>query len=163
MSTQTVSSWIGEPGFEISYFNSGSDVPMFTEELKVPVVAMVRGLKPGVEELGFQFRRKTSSSSLRILTPGPNDYEPTPHGAVLCYEEYVVERIYMPEAVQTASSSNVSIIFAGRNSEYESEGFELDTNSLPEAQVKLIKAVAAGSEKTILALNCGNPIDVSPF
>jgi beta-glucosidase len=95
--------------------------------------------------------------------PKQNDYEPTPHGAVLCYEEYVNERARISAAVQTASSSDVSIIFAGRNSEYESEGFDLASNSLPEAQVKLIKAVAAVSEKTVLVLHCGNPIDVSPF
>ena len=104
---------------------------------------------------------------VRLLTqariPKENDYEPNPHGAVLCYEEYVNDRTSISEAVQIAASSDVSIVFAGRNHEYESEGFDLDTIILPERQIKLIKAVAAVSEKTVLVLNCGNPIDVSPI
>lgn len=57
----------------------------------------------------------------------------------------------------------MSIIFAGRNHEYESEGFDLISNSLPEEQVKLIKAVAAASHRTVLVLYCGNPIDAAPY
>lgn len=71
------------------------------------------------------------------------------------------DRTSISEAVQIAASSDVSIIFAGCNHEYESEGFDLDTISLPERQIKLIKAVAAVSDKTVLVLNCGNTIDVS--
>ncbi|KAL4907726.1 hypothetical protein BDW74DRAFT_189166 [Aspergillus multicolor] len=218
----------GEPGFDIAYYNSGCDEPAYTEQQTVPVVAMVRDLKPGLKETGFRFEISTTITptttgmhtlaarvtgvfslyvddklvgslseqaevsmedflfeparlehrapvsmlagrpyQVRLVTnarvPKENDYEPTPHGAVLCYEEYVNERGCIAEAVQTASSSDVSIIFAGRNHEYESEGFDLVTNRLPEAQVKLIKAVAAVSHRTVLVLNCGNPIDVSPF
>ncbi|RDW87086.1 glycoside hydrolase family 3 protein [Aspergillus mulundensis] len=218
----------GEPGFDIAYYNSGCDEPAYTERQAVPVVAMVRDLKPGLEETGFRYEISTTitpastgvhtlaarvtgafllfvdnelvgslseqaevsmedflfeparlehrisvpmvagkSYHVRLVTnariPKENDYEPTPHGAVLCYEEYVNERASIAEAVQAASSADVSIIFAGRNHEYESEGFDLVSNSLPDAQVKLIKAVAAVSHRTVLVLNCGNPINVSPF
>ncbi|KAL3455811.1 putative glycosyl hydrolase [Aspergillus heterothallicus] len=218
----------GGHGFDAEYFNNESEEPVYTENLKVPVVAMVRDLKPGLSESGFRYEisttitpatsgthtlaaRVTGAFSLfvdgKVVTslseqreismedflfeparlehrasvemvagkqyyirlvanarvPKKNDYEPTPHGAVLCYEEYLNERASISEAVQAASVSDMSIVFAGRNSEYESEGFDLATNSLPEAQIKLIKAVAAVSAKTVLVLNCGNPIDVSPF
>ena len=218
----------GKPGFDISYFNQGCDTPVHTEHQHVPVVAMVRNLKPGLKEPGFSYQISTtitptstgrhtlaaritgafslfvedkcvlSSSTqsevsmedflfepvrlerrvsvpmaagkpylVRLLTQAriakENDYEPNPHGAILCYEEYVNNRTSISEAVQIAASSDVSIIFAGRNHEYESEGFDLDTIRLPERQIKLIKAVAAVSEKTVLVLNCGNPIDVSPI
>jgi beta-glucosidase len=95
--------------------------------------------------------------------PRENDYEPTPHGATLCYEEFSDERALIAEAVQAASSADVSIIFAGRNQQYESEGFDLDSMNISEPQVRLIRAVTAVSKKTALVLNCGNPIDVSPF
>ncbi|KAL6233336.1 hypothetical protein BDW75DRAFT_252095 [Aspergillus navahoensis] len=201
---QTRSIKSGEPGFDIAYFNSGCDGPVYTEHQKIPVVAMVRDLKPGLEATGFHYEisttitpittglhtlaaRVTGAFSLlvndevvaslseqaeismedflfeparlehrasvsmlagrpyhvRLLTqarvPRPNDYEPTPHGAVLCYEEYENERACRAQAVQAASSADVSIIFAGRNYQYESEGFDLASNSLPEAQLKLIK------------------------
>ncbi|KAL4748228.1 hypothetical protein BDW72DRAFT_205812 [Aspergillus terricola var. indicus] len=218
----------GEPGFDIAYFNQGCDVPVYTEHQKVPVVAMVRDLKPGLEATGFRYEisttitpattgvhtlaaRVTGAFSLLVndnvvaslatqapvsmedflfeparlehrasvsmlagkpyqvrlvahaRIPRQNDYEPTPHGAVLCYEEDENERACIAQAVHAASVADVSIIFAGRNQEYESEGFDLVSNSLPEAQIKLIKAVAAVSHRTVLVLNCGNPIDVAPF
>ncbi|KAL4811965.1 putative glycosyl hydrolase [Aspergillus spinulosporus] len=218
----------GEPGFDIAYFNHGCDVPVHTEHQKIPVVAMVRNLKPGLEATGFRYEisttitpattgvhtlaaRVTGAFSLlvndkvvaslatqasvsmedflfqparlehrasvsmlagkpyqiRLVTkariPRQNDHEPTPHGAVLCYEEYENERACVAQAVHAAAAADVSIIFAGRNHEYESEGFDLVSNSLPEAQVRLIKAVAAVSPRTVLALYCGNPIDVTPF
>ena len=43
----------GEPGFDIAYFNKGCDVPVHTEHQKVPIVAMVRELKPGLEGTNF--------------------------------------------------------------------------------------------------------------
>ncbi|GIC86313.1 glycosyl hydrolase family protein [Aspergillus udagawae] len=82
----------------------------------------------------------------RIAIPRKNDYEPIAHGATLCSEEFSDERASISEAVKVASTSDVSIIFAGRNQIYESE-----------------RAVTAVSKKTVLVLNCGNPIDVSPF
>ncbi|KAF4282489.1 hypothetical protein KXX16_000019 [Aspergillus fumigatus] len=218
----------GSPGFDVAYYNEDSDIPVYTEHQKTPVVAMVRNLKPGLTEPGFSCEisttitpkttgphtlaaRVTGSFSLfveskavlsvpkqhevtmedflfeparlehrtsvfmeagkpylvRLLSrariPRENDYEPTPHGATLCYEEFSDERAAIAEAVQAAFSADVSIIFAGRNQQYESEGFDLESMSISEPQVRLIRAVTAVSKKTVLVLNCGNPIDVSPF
>ncbi|KAM0552372.1 hypothetical protein ACHAPJ_007932 [Fusarium lateritium] len=89
--------------------------------------------------------------------------EPTPYSAALCFEEYHSEDATIAEAVEVARSSDAAIIYAGRNEQYESEGFDLEDIRMPENQTKLIKAVAAVAKKTILVMHCGNPIDVSAF
>ncbi|KAF4968523.1 hypothetical protein FSARC_4090 [Fusarium sarcochroum] len=89
--------------------------------------------------------------------------EPTPYAAALCFEEYYSEDAAIAEAVEIARSSDEAIIYAGRNEQYESEGFDLEDIRMPENQAKLIKAVAAVAKKTILVMHCGNPIDVSSF
>lgn len=89
--------------------------------------------------------------------------EPTPYAATICFEEYKSEEAAIADAVELARASDVSIIYAGRNEQYESEGYDLEDIRMPENQTALIKAVAAVSKKTVLVLNCGNPIDVSAF
>jgi beta-glucosidase len=89
--------------------------------------------------------------------------EPTPYGATLCYEEEYSEEDAISEAVELAAKSDISLIYAGRNEQHESEGFDMKSMSLPDNQISLIKAVAAASRQTVLLLHCGNPIDVSPF
>lgn len=89
--------------------------------------------------------------------------EPTPYAAAICFEEYYSEDTAIAEAVEMARSADVSVIYAGRNEQYESEGFDLVDIRMPENQTKLIKAVAAVARKTILIMHCGNPIDVSAF
>ncbi|CAI7570164.1 unnamed protein product [Penicillium manginii] len=94
--------------------------------------------------------------------PSP-DGEISPHSAKLCFMEEHNDRVAIAEAVNVAARSDVSIIFGGRTHEHESEGFDLQTLKLPESQVRMIKAVASVSKKTILVMHCGNPIDVSDF
>ncbi|KAH7175090.1 thermostable beta-glucosidase B [Fusarium flagelliforme] len=89
--------------------------------------------------------------------------EPTPYAATLCFEEYSSEDDAIAEAVEMARSADATIIYAGRNDQYESEGFDLEDIRMPENQTKLINAVAAVAKKTILVMHCGNPIDVSAF
>lgn len=89
--------------------------------------------------------------------------EISPHSAKLCFEEEHDDRVAIAEAVSIAAQSDVSIIVGGRTREHESEGFDLRTLKLPDSQVRMIKAVASVSKKTILVLHCGNPIDVSDF
>ncbi|GKT46123.1 putative beta-glucosidase I [Colletotrichum spaethianum] len=87
--------------------------------------------------------------------------EPTPYAATICFEEYRSDETAIAEAVELAKASDVSIIYAGRNEQYESEGYDLEDIRMPANQTALIKAVAAASKKTVLVLHCGNPIDVS--
>ncbi|KAF3384817.1 Beta-glucosidase B [Penicillium rolfsii] len=94
--------------------------------------------------------------------PSP-DGELSPHSAKLCFMEEHNDRVAIAEAVNAAARSDVSIIFGGRTHEHESEGFDLQTLKLPESQIRMIKAVASVSERTIFVMHCGNPIDVSDF
>ncbi|KAJ5341505.1 glycosyl hydrolase [Penicillium brevicompactum] len=89
--------------------------------------------------------------------------EISPHSAKLCFEEECNDRAAIAEATTVAAHSDVSVIIAGRTHEHESEGFDLKSLKLPESQVRMIKAVSSVSEKTVLVLHCGNPIDVSDF
>ncbi|WQF89903.1 Putative glycoside hydrolase, family 3, glycoside hydrolase family 3 domain, immunoglobulin [Colletotrichum destructivum] len=88
--------------------------------------------------------------------------EPTPYAAALCFEEYRSDEAAIQEAAELARKSDVSIVYAGRNEQYESEGYDLDDIRMPANQTALIKAVAAASRgRTVLVLHCGNPVDVS--
>lgn len=62
------------------------------------------------------------------------------------------------EAVKTAKTSDVAIIFAGTNANYESEGFDRKDLVLPNNQDELIKQVAAANKNTIVVLATGSPV-----
>ncbi|KAJ4304478.1 hypothetical protein N0V90_000004 [Kalmusia sp. IMI 367209] len=101
---------------------------------------------------------------IKLIMQGPSKLsigEPTPYAATLAFEEAYSEDNVIEEAVSVARSSDISVIYAGRNAQYESEGFDLDTIELPANQTRLVRAVAAASRKTVLVLHAGNPIDVS--
>lgn len=89
--------------------------------------------------------------------------EISPHSAKLCFEEEHNDRLTIAQAVDVAAQSDINVIIGGRTSEHESEGFDLRALTLTESQVRMIKAVASVSRKTILVLHSGNPIDVSEF
>ncbi|KAJ6188609.1 hypothetical protein N7519_003517 [Penicillium mononematosum] len=106
------------------------------------------------------YRIALRTHSRDIASP---DGEISPHSAKMCFMEEHNDRVAIAEAVSVAARSDVSVIFGGRTHEHESEGFDLQTLELPESQVRMIKAVASVSKKTILVMHCGNPIDVSGF
>ncbi|KAH8590673.1 glycoside hydrolase superfamily, partial [Bisporella sp. PMI_857] len=89
--------------------------------------------------------------------------EPIIHSAQLCYMEEYSDDSDIATAVSVAENADVTVIFAGRTSEHESEGFDAPDMSLPLNQIKMIKEVAAASRRTVLILSCGNPIDVQEF
>ncbi|KAH6977462.1 putative glycosyl hydrolase [Ilyonectria sp. MPI-CAGE-AT-0026] len=89
--------------------------------------------------------------------------EPSPHMTELCYQTENADDQAITEAVSLARGSDVSIVFAGRNSQHEGEGSDMEDISLPNMQEALIRAVAAASKKTIVVLYSGGPFDVSAF
>ncbi len=66
-------------------------------------------------------------------------------------------------AVAAARSADAAVVFAGLTNEYESEGFDRATMDLPEAQVELIKQVAAANPRTVVVLNNGAPLTLEPW
>jgi beta-glucosidase len=64
------------------------------------------------------------------------------------------------EAVELASRSDVVILVAGLNGEWESEGFDRVDMKLPGAQNELIERVVQANKNTIVVLNAGSPLEM---
>ena len=69
----------------------------------------------------------------------------------------------LKRAVAAAKSAAAAVVFAGLTNEYESEGFDRRTMDLPEAQVELIRKVAAANKRTVVVLNNGGPVTLEPW
>jgi beta-glucosidase len=61
-------------------------------------------------------------------------------------------------AVEAARSSDVAVVVVGTNEEWESEGFDRTTLSLPGRQDELVAAVAAANPRTVVVVNAGAPV-----
>lgn len=64
------------------------------------------------------------------------------------------------EACKLARESDVAVVFAGLPDEYESEGFDRDTMSMPVNHNKLIEAVAKVNPNTVVVLQLGAPVEM---
>ena len=61
-------------------------------------------------------------------------------------------------AAALAARSDVALVFAGLNGEWESEGFDRSDMELVGAQNALIEAVAAANPNTVVVLQTGSPV-----
>lgn len=64
------------------------------------------------------------------------------------------------EAVKLAKKSDVVVLIASLNGEWESEGFDRVDMKLPGAQNELIERVAKANKNTIVVLNVGSPVEM---
>lgn len=64
------------------------------------------------------------------------------------------------EACAVARGKDRVLIFAGLPDEYESEGFDRSSLSMPESHVRLIEAVAKVNPRTAVILQCGAPVSM---
>ena len=64
------------------------------------------------------------------------------------------------EAVKLAKNSDVVVLVAGLNREWESEGFDRVDMKLPGAQDELIERVAKANKNTIVVLNVGSAVEM---
>ncbi|WWC66053.1 uncharacterized protein I303_108675 [Kwoniella dejecticola CBS 10117] len=69
---------------------------------------------------------------------------------------------HIREAVELARSSDVVIIVAGLNAEFETEGFDRKDMKLPSATLKLINAVLEVRKDAVICLQSGTPVEI-PF
>lgn len=69
----------------------------------------------------------------------------------------------LKQAVASAKTSDVAIIFAGLNHDYDTEGGDKPDMILPYQQDVLIKAVSKVNPNTIVVFHAGSPIDMSSF
>ncbi len=65
------------------------------------------------------------------------------------------------EAVNTAKSSDMAILFIGGNRDYESEGRDRKDLSLPFGEQALVDAVTAANPNTIIVVIGGGPYDIN--
>ncbi|MCF4100233.1 glycoside hydrolase family 3 C-terminal domain-containing protein [Gillisia sp. M10.2A] len=66
----------------------------------------------------------------------------------------------LEEAVEAAKDSDVAIIFAGSNRDYETEASDRANLDLPFGQEELIKEVLAVNPRTIVVMIAGAPFDI---
>jgi beta-glucosidase len=65
------------------------------------------------------------------------------------------------EAVEAAKNSDVAIIFAGSNRDYETEASDRRDLHLPFGQEELIRKVTAANPRTIVVMIAGAPFDIN--
>ena len=62
------------------------------------------------------------------------------------------------DAVETAKSTDVAVVFIGLTDEFESEGFDRDSLDIPQNHVDLVNAVANANPNTVVVLSGGAPV-----
>jgi beta-glucosidase len=67
----------------------------------------------------------------------------------------------LQKAIDLAAESDVALVFAGLNEEWESEGFDRPDLEIPAPQPELIRGVAAVNSRTVVVLNNGSPLSMS--
>ena len=63
------------------------------------------------------------------------------------------------EAVQTAKTAEIAVVFAGLPDRYESEGFDRDNMKMPEGHLRMIEKVAEANPNTVVILLCGSVVE----
>lgn len=66
----------------------------------------------------------------------------------------------LQRAADLAARSDVAIVIVGTTDDWESEGHDRDSLSLPGRQDDLIAAVRSANERTIVLINTGSPVDM---
>ena len=64
------------------------------------------------------------------------------------------------QAVEIARAARTAVVFAGLPDAYECEGYDRSHMRLPEAQDRLIRAVAAANPNTVVVLHNGSPVEM---
>lgn len=67
------------------------------------------------------------------------------------------------DAINAAKNSDLTIIFAGTNANYESEGFDRKNLILPNNQDEFIQKAADASKNTIVVLTTGSPVEMDKW
>lgn len=67
------------------------------------------------------------------------------------------------EGVKVAADADIAVVFAGLSDREESEGFDRETLLLPDAQVALIRAIAATGTPTIVVLSNGGVVSLESW
>jgi beta-glucosidase len=66
----------------------------------------------------------------------------------------------LTDAVDAASSADVAVVVVGTTAEWETEGYDRTSLSLPGRQGELIRRVTEVAPKTVVVVNAGAPVDL---
>jgi beta-glucosidase len=66
----------------------------------------------------------------------------------------------LDRAVAAARDADVAVVVVGTSHEYESEGFDRTSFSLPARQDELVRRVAAANPRTVVVVNSGTVVDL---
>jgi beta-glucosidase len=69
----------------------------------------------------------------------------------------------LQQAEEAARRADVALVVVGRYNKIESEGFDLKTMDLPAGQNELIEAVERANPHTVVVLNTGDPVTMTPW
>lgn len=72
-----------------------------------------------------------------------------------------LDEAVLKEAVETARKSDVAIIYAGLNHDYDTESSDKQGYALPYGQVQLIQEVCKVNPRTIVVIIAGSPVDMA--
>lgn len=75
-------------------------------------------------------------------------------------DDSVADSELIAEAVKTAQSADVAVIFAGLPDSYESEGYDRRHMRIPDGQNALIEAVSKAQKNTVVVLYNGSPVEM---
>lgn len=95
--------------------------------------------------------------SVEVTVDYVNDGAGLMRGLIIGLEPPVLEDT-VAAAAALAATSDTSIVIVGTNDDWESEGYDRTTISLPGRQDELISEVAKVSARTIVVVNAGAPV-----
>jgi len=72
-----------------------------------------------------------------------------------------LDKAVLKEAVETARKSDIAIIYAGLNHDYDTESSDKQGYALPYGQVQLIQEVCKVNPRTIVVIIAGSPVDMA--
>ena len=64
------------------------------------------------------------------------------------------------EAAQVAAAAETAVVFVGRSGEWDTEGSDLESITLPGRQDELVAAVLAANPRTVVVLQTGGPVEL---
>lgn len=113
---------------------------------------------PGATEVLHEIPM-TANQPYRITIEHSQGKNPAFYGFRLGYKQPGVEPS-IERAAQLAANADIALIFAGSNSDWESEGHDRPHMDLQGEQNALIEAVAAANPNTVVILKTGSPVSM---
>ena len=76
---------------------------------------------------------------------------------------FVVDEKLIDQAVQAAKKSEVAIVVAGLNHDYDTESTDRPNMKLPPGEDELINRVVAANPRTVVIMVSGSPVEMGPW